>query len=33
VIDLSGEQLGWLLQGFDIFRFPPHQRLKYGAVI
>lgn len=33
VIELSGEQLSWLLSGFDIFRFPPHQRLDYGAVV
>jgi transposase len=32
VVTLSGEQLHWLLAGFDIFRFPPHQRLYYGAV-
>lgn len=31
-IQLTGEQLGYLLAGFDIFRFPPHQRLTYGAV-
>ena len=32
VLQLTGEQLSYLLAGFDIFRFPPHQRLKYGAV-
>ncbi len=32
VVELSGEQLSWLLAGFDIFRFPPHQQLNYGAV-
>lgn len=32
VIALNGEQLNWLLAGFDIFRFPPHQQLNYGAV-
>ena len=32
VVVLTGEQLHWLLSGFDIFRFPPHQRLNYGAV-
>lgn len=32
VLILSGEQLTYLLAGFDIFRFPPHQRLNYGAV-
>lgn len=33
VIEFSGEELGWLLKGFDVFKFPPHQRLNYGAVI
>ncbi|MFQ5645159.1 MAG: IS66 family insertion sequence element accessory protein TnpB [Thiogranum sp.] len=32
VLKLTGEQLTYLLAGFDIFRFPPHQRLFYGAV-
>ena len=32
VISLSGEQLNWLLAGFDVFRFPPHQSVKYAAV-
>ncbi len=32
VLKLSGEQLSYLLAGFDIFRTPPHQRLFYGAV-
>lgn len=32
VLTVSGEQLTYLLAGFDIFRFPPHQRLDYGAV-
>ena len=32
VLRLNGEQLTYLLAGFDIFRFPPHQRLNYGAV-
>ena len=32
VIQLNGEQLSYLLAGFDIFRFPPHQRLNYGAI-
>ena len=32
VIGVTGEQLSWLLAGFDVFRFPPHQRLNYGAV-
>jgi len=33
VLALDGERLGWLLAGFDIFRMPPHQRRRYGAVI
>lgn len=32
VLKLNGEQLNYLLQGFDIFLIPPHQRLIYGAV-
>jgi transposase len=32
VITLSGMQLNALLDGFDIWRHPPHQRLIYGAV-
>ena len=31
-VTLTGQQLNWLLAGFDIFRFPPHQQLNYGAV-
>jgi transposase len=33
VLTMDGEQLAWLLAGFDVFRFPPHQRLSFGAVI
>ena len=32
VLCLDGEQLTYLLAGFDIFTFPPHQRLSYGAI-
>ena len=32
VVTLDAEHLHWLLEGFDVFRMPPHQRLKYGAV-
>ena len=32
IVTLTGEELNWLLAGFDIFRFPPHQQLNYGAV-
>jgi len=33
VVALDSEHLHWLLEGFDVFRSPPHQRLEYGAVI
>ena len=32
VIALSGEQLNWLIGGYDIFRFAPHESLKYDAI-
>ena len=32
VIVLTGDQLNWLIGGYDIFRFPPHEALKYGAI-
>ncbi len=32
VLQLNGEQLGYLLAGLDIFKIPPHQRINYGAV-
>lgn len=32
VVTLDAEHLHWLLDGFDVFRMPPHQRLSYGAV-
>lgn len=32
VVSITGDQLNWLLDGFDIFRFPPHERLIYRAV-
>ena len=32
VIVLDGQRLSWLLDGFDIFRHPPHQQLSYGAL-
>jgi transposase len=32
VVTLSTEELSWLLEGFDIWRQPPHQRLQYCAV-
>jgi transposase len=32
VVELTGDQLNWLIGGYDIFRFPPHEALKYGAI-
>ena len=32
VISIDGESLNWLLDGFDIWRNPPHQHIKYAAV-
>ncbi len=32
VLELSGDQLNWLIGGYDIFRFPPHEALKYAAI-
>ena len=31
-VTLSAENLNWLLDGFDIWRHPPHQRLNYRSV-
>lgn len=31
-VTLSGEELNWLLDGFDIWRRPPHQRLHFDSV-
>jgi len=32
VIDISTEELHWLLEGFDIWQKPPHQRLHFSSV-
>lgn len=32
VIAWREEQLHWLLRGFDVSKFVPHQQLNYGAV-
>ena len=32
VITLTGEQLNYLIGGYDIFRFPPLEVLKYDAL-
>jgi transposase len=31
-VNLDTQELNWLLDGFDIWRMPPHQRLFYEAV-
>ena len=31
-VELTGEQLNWLIGGYDIFRFPPHETLRFSAV-
>jgi transposase len=32
IIALTGEQLNWLIGGYDIFRFAPHEALKFDAI-
>lgn len=31
-VELNTQELNWLLDGFDIWRMPPHQRLFYDHV-
>ena len=33
VVTLSGQQLNWLLDGYDLSRLRPHRALSYAAVI
>lgn len=33
VITLSGQQLNFLLDGYDVLRFKPHERLHYSSVL
>ena len=33
VITLSGQQLNFLLDGYDVMRFKPHERLHYSSVL
>ncbi|MCH7695975.1 MAG: IS66 family insertion sequence element accessory protein TnpB [Proteobacteria bacterium] len=33
VITLTGQQLNWLLDGYDIMRLQPHKRLHYRSVL
>ncbi len=32
VLHLTGDQLNWLIGGYDIFRFAPHEVLKFDAI-
>ena len=32
VLQLSGDQLNWLIGGYDIFRFAPHEVLSFDAI-
>ena len=32
MLTLSGQQLNWLLDGFDLARWRPHRRLHFDAV-
>jgi len=32
VLVLSGDQLNWLIGGYDIFRFPPQEALAFSAI-
>lgn len=33
LVTLSGRELNWLLDGYDLSRWHPHQRLHYEAVV
>lgn len=33
VITLSGQQLNWLLDGYDVMRLQPHERLHFSSVL
>lgn len=33
VIELSGEQMEWLLRGFDITRMQPHTEQQYNSIV
>ena len=32
VVRLTGEQLNWLLEGYDVWKMKPHQRLTFSHV-
>jgi transposase len=33
VVDVTGRELNWLLDGFDIFALKPHGVLSYASVL
>jgi len=33
VITLNGQQLNWLLDGYDVMRLRPHERLHFSSVL
>lgn len=33
VITLTGQQLNWLLDGYDVMRLQPHERLHFSSVL
>lgn len=33
VVTLTGQQLNWLLDGYDVMRLQPHARLQYRSVL
>jgi len=33
VVTLSGQQLNWLLDGYDVMRLRPHERLHFSSVL
>jgi transposase len=33
IVTLTGQQLNWLLDGFDISRLQPHEALNYSSVL
>ncbi len=32
VVELSNQQLSWLIEGYDIMRMTPHEKLSFSAV-
>ena len=33
IVELTVQQLNWLLEGYDISRMQPHQKLQYSSVL